>query len=98
MVGRRSNKVALEVKVPVIQQVVGGKVNVSADAQSSSKITYEGDVPLVFGFQAVQLYYEKGRYTAIKPLAAVLKKLPKQRKDGATPLTVDSSFVRLGGE
>lgn len=98
--GERSNGLALAVDVPVIQQVVGANVKVSADAQATSKVTYEGNVPLVFGFQAVQLFYERGQYTAIKPLdpGGALRALPKSRADGATPLTVESAFVRLGGE
>jgi hypothetical protein len=95
----QSDDVRLQVDVPLIQQVVGGKVKVSADAQTTSKLTYEGEVPLVFGFQAVQLFYDQGIYTAIKPLGpgAALRELPPP-EDGTTRLVVESPFVRLRGE
>jgi hypothetical protein len=87
----------LQVDVPVIQQVVGGNVKVSGDVQRTSKVTYEGSVPLVFGFQGVRLFYERGQYTRIKPMApgAGLKDLAPA--DGSTRLAVESPFVRLRG-
>jgi hypothetical protein len=61
---RRSKDDALEVSVPEIQKVVGGNVKVGAPGEVSSKVTYEGSVPLVFGFQAARLYYENGTTSA----------------------------------
>ena len=48
---------ALEVDVPVVQQVVGANVTVSGGAETASRLTYEGKMPLVFGFQAWRLFY-----------------------------------------
>jgi len=62
-----SNK-GVEVSVPEIQQLVGANVKVSGKKDKTSKVTYEGAIPLVFGFQAVQLDYEGGRYKRFKPL------------------------------
>jgi hypothetical protein len=97
---KQSKGLPIEVDVPVIQQLVGGNVKVSADMQVTSKITYEGDVPLVFGFQAVQLFYDRGSYTAIKPLepGAGLRGLERPPDDGAIRLVVESPFVRFAGE
>lgn len=56
------------VSVPEIQQIVGATVEVSASAQSLSKVTYRAPQMLIFGFQAIRLYFEDGRYTAFAPL------------------------------
>lgn len=58
---------ALELSVPVVGDAVGGSVEVSGEGESASVVTYSGSVPLAFGFQAVRLYYDRGRYTAFKP-------------------------------
>lgn len=63
--------VSLDLKVPVIQGAVGGNVSVSTSSGSTAKIVYEGKIPLAFGFQAIQLFFENGRYTAFKPAVGV---------------------------
>jgi hypothetical protein len=97
---KQSNNTGAELKVPVIQQVVGGTVKVSANAEAASKLTFEGPTPLVFGFQAVKLFFDDGRYTAFEPLAAgaAMRDLKPSRQDGSIQLIVDSPLVRLGGD
>lgn len=58
----------VEVSIPEIQQLVGATIKVSGKKEKASKVTYQGAIPLVFGFQAVQLDYEGGRYARFKPL------------------------------
>ena len=65
---KASSGEGLEISVPEIQNVVGASAKVTANASARSKIIYEGSVPLVFGFQAIRLFYEDGRYTAFEPL------------------------------
>jgi hypothetical protein len=65
-----SNGTSLGIDVPEIQNVVKGNVKVSAEGSGATKISYEGNIALAFGFQAVQLYYDKGVYTTFKPLEA----------------------------
>lgn len=67
---KNSNGTEVEVNIPEIKEVVGGNVKVSASAERASKVTYEGNVPLVFGFQAVKLFYENGHYQTVEPLEA----------------------------
>jgi len=67
---KKSDGTTLALDVPVIQQMIGGSIKVSGDGSTTSKLTYEGTMPLVFGFQAVQLFYDKGRYTSFKPVEA----------------------------
>ena len=66
---KASDGTTVDVELPEIQQAVGGNVKVSTEGGGTSKLVYEGAVPLVFGFQAARLYYDQGRYTAFKPLA-----------------------------
>jgi hypothetical protein len=89
---------SLAVEVPVIQQVVGSNVQVSLQKGSTSKVSYAGKVPLVFGFQAVRLYYEDGHYTAFRVLLpgdAAMRALGQVEDDGADRLMTDGLFVRL---
>jgi hypothetical protein len=94
----RGTSVALS--VPAIQGAVKGDVKVSADSASAAKITYEGKVPLAFGFQAGQLFYENGVYTAIKPVETgevAARAFPEPTKDGADLLDMSGTLVRLRG-
>lgn len=87
---------SLDLKVPLIQDIVGGSIAVSPARGAQGKIVYEGKIPLVFGFQAARLYYQDGRYSAFKPLAAGAAAL---ERTVAAPqpefLTTDSPFARL---
>jgi hypothetical protein len=60
-----------------IQPVAGGKVHLDHDAEKSSSLVYEGDPPLVFGFQAVQLKFGLlGRFQGLQrvsPGSAMLR-------------------------
>jgi hypothetical protein len=97
--GKQSSGGSASLDVPVIQQIVGGNVKVSAAGSASGTITYEGPVPLVFGFQAVRLYYENGAYTAFKPLdagAMSARALDHVVDDGTDLLMTESTFVPVG--
>jgi hypothetical protein len=93
---RRSKDAGLDVSVPEIQGVVGGNVKVGGKAEVTSKVTYEGSVPLAFGFQAARLFYEDGRYQRFELLrdsSTLDRALPGRP---AQPLLSDGPFVRLG--
>lgn len=62
-----SNKNSLGIDVPVLSNAIGGNLKVSSSGEGSSKLTFKGDVPLVFAFQAIQLIFEDGIYTTFKP-------------------------------
>jgi hypothetical protein len=68
--GKQKNKASVAVDVPEIKEIIGGNIDVDKKVAKSSKITFEGKTPLVFGFQAVQLMYEDGVYTSMKHLKA----------------------------
>ena len=81
---------------------MGGNLNVSGQDEVTSKLTFEGSVPLVFGFKAVRLYYDEGRYTAFKPVeagdAAMRRARRQHPEDGTTRLITGAPFLRLSGE
>lgn len=97
--GRQSHGAAVTVDVPVLQGIVGGKVKVGGTGDKTTKVTYEGPTPLVFGFQAVRLFYEGTRYTALEPLApgrAAARGLGDDTDEpAADPLLVESTFAPL---
>jgi hypothetical protein len=49
---------SVELDVPAIQQVVGASVKLDRQSDRSSRITFEGSVPIAFAFQAVQLVFD----------------------------------------
>jgi hypothetical protein len=60
----------LGIQVPVLQNAVGGNMKVAAATADASVVTYQGAVPLAFGFQAVQLIFDNGRYRTMKMVEA----------------------------
>jgi hypothetical protein len=94
---KASDGTTVDVKLPEIQQAVGGNVKVSTEGGGTSKLVYEGAVPLVFGFQAARLYYDQGRYTAFKPLAPGETALEAGTRAAAQAEYLESAspFVRL---
>jgi hypothetical protein len=91
-----SSGASLQLDVPLIQQTVGVQVNVAAVANNASKLTFEGGTHLVFGFQAVQLFYHLGTFTAIRPVQDVAAKALGELGDtGAEYLMSDATFVSL---
>jgi len=98
---KQSGGVGVKVNVPVIQGAVGGNVTVGASGAADSKVTYEGKIPLVFGFQAVRLFFDGGKFTSLVPAEGVALKglgniessLSEEKK--VEQLMVDDCFVRL---
>jgi hypothetical protein len=59
------------IEVPVVQQVASGTLDVKVTRAAEGVVNYEGKTPLVFGFQAVQLFFnEAGQYASWDPLDA----------------------------
>lgn len=56
----------IKIDVPVIQQIVGGSVNVERSSSSETKISFEGAHSLVFGVKAMQMVYENGKFKLLK--------------------------------
>jgi len=96
-----SSGVGVQVDVPAVQGLVSGNIKVGTEGATSTKLTYEGKIPLVFGFQAVQIYYETGAYTAIKSASCVAMKSfagSLVKDDGADRLISDDMLVRISDQ
>lgn len=85
--------------VPAIKEVVGGNLTVSGADATSNTVTFEGRDRLVFGFQAVRLFYDDGRYTAFEPLqpgtTAARGIAAKPLPPGVKPLPPGRSFAQI---
>lgn len=87
---------SVNVDVPVIQEVVGGSVKISQSSNETGKVTFEGRIAIVFGFQAVRLYFDNGRYTALKPATSIAaRSLSSAPADGTDRFVADSAFAPL---
>lgn len=78
---------SLNIKIPEIQGLVGSNVTITGKGDSSSIITFEGNVPLVFGFQVWQLFYYKGKYQRQEPPKKEMM-LGPSKKSAAKVLTL----------
>jgi hypothetical protein len=55
--------VGVDVDVPAIKGVVGGKVGVKTSGGSSSTITYSGPAPVTFGFLVDEIEFDAGKWS-----------------------------------
>lgn len=78
-----SNKQSLGLNLPAIQDAIGANVKIAAAAASGSTVSFEGAVPLVFGFQAVRLIFEQGRYRTMRLVDAGGVVAEAVRRNGA---------------
>jgi hypothetical protein len=82
----------IKLELPEIQGVVGANIKVSRESELSSEISYEGEIPHVFGFQVIKLIYENGKYSSFEPpkknyaLRSVGKNLILSESGGYTDL------------
>lgn len=65
--GSGGNEVALD--VPAIQQMLDGRVRVSAESGSAGTVTYEGSKHLTFGFECFEVGVEDGVLTMMSASA-----------------------------
>lgn len=93
---KRKDETGIGIDLPVVQEAVGATVKVTAATGTETGLAYDGPVPLVFGFQAVQLFYEQGTYRAIASAQVTMKALSDAPRDGAVRLVSAAPMVRLG--
>jgi hypothetical protein len=89
---KKENKESVALDVPVIQEIVGAKVKVEHTAGSETRIKYEGQKPVTFGFQAVQLFYRDNYYRALDQSRGGALEVADQVKR----LEIDDVMVELG--
>lgn len=88
----------LSLDVPLLQNLAGGNVRVSASSDDDRKVTYEGPVPLAFGIQAVRVFYDNsGRFTAFDPVSPGSAALRGFAGEVRSPrlITVEGAFARI---
>jgi len=96
---KKSDGGTLALSIPEIQNTVGGNVKVSSQLDTTSRITYEGNTSLVFGFRAIQLFYNQGRYTAFEPLSGLAMRHGNPVSNtSAKRLTSEGPFLHLRDE
>lgn len=95
VVATDSNSNNLEIDVPVVQQAIGANVKLSSSGASAVTVSYEGKIPLVFGFQAIRLIFDDGRYRTMKPVDAgsVVLEAAAEQGDEYVYLTEDSAVA-----
>ena len=91
--------VAVPLNVPVIRGAVGGSVNVKADSNSDSRVTYEGSERLVFGIQAAQIEFKDGKVQGLRQTGKpelVVRGVPKGgKKPQFRMLDTEAPFLNL---
>ena len=89
--------VGVTLDVPVIQQAVGGKITIDSQNATKTKLSYKGNIPLAFGFQAIQLFFDEGRFTAFKPAQNVTLafEAPAAQSANVDFLRPDDNFVAV---
>ena len=80
-------EVALE--VPVIKQMLNGRVQVSAESDSSGTVTYEGDKYLTFGFECFEVGVEEGVLTMMSAKAGSVALSGEAAAARAEPVLLD---------
>lgn len=93
------NSFDISLNVPVLQQIAGGELKVNVTNSDKTEIAYEGATPVVFGVQAIQLFFdENGHYTAFDPFNAgevAVKAIGLPAAGNPKLFTVGGAFVRL---
>ena len=90
-----ADKHAASLSVPHVQGVVDASAALTVSREDDTTLAYEGRSPLAFGFKAVRLMYEDGRYAALKRLAAGRVMRGGPAESHAAPLEVTGPFARL---
>lgn len=62
---QRDNGEPVQIDVPTIQGIAGGNVSIQGSGTGNTKISFEGNTPLVFGIQGIMVSFnEQGKFTA----------------------------------
>lgn len=86
IVAQSENGVAIELSVPEIQGIVAGGAKVSAQSGDSSKITFTGEEPIAFGFQAFVMLFDDNVSFGLEQTRAEPRDFGPQAWTGATEL------------
>lgn len=59
----RNDGAAANIKIPLIQNTIGANISVSSNITTASTVSFEGKLPLVFGFQCLLIGIQQGVLT-----------------------------------
>jgi hypothetical protein len=87
--GSGGAEVALD--VPAIKEMLGGRVQVSAESDSAGTVTYEGEKYLTFGFECFEVGVAEGTLTMMSATAGsvALSSEPGATTPRADPILLD---------
>jgi hypothetical protein len=91
----RADGQTVALQAPGLAGAVDARVSVSVDHEDSTTIAYRGRAPLAFGFKAVRLMYDDGRYRALRRVAPGRVMRGGAIAPAADPLEVAGPFARL---
>jgi hypothetical protein len=86
--------ITLNLAVPVLQNIVGPNIKLSSKKEDANALSFEGVVPMTFGFQAVQIFYRNGKYSTLKPADTKSVMLGPAKKKNPMLIT-DEPFVHV---
>lgn len=87
IVAERESGVAVQLDIPEIQGIVGGDAKVSAGSGDSSKVTFTGNEPIAFGFQAFVMLFDENVSLGVERT--------RGRDRGARAWTADSELASV---
>lgn len=96
---KTSDNLDVSLDVPALQQAVGANVKVSVQSDNISKVSFKGNSQLVFGFQAIQLFYDRGQYKKFKPVDSSkgMRDLENLKQGDGEFLMTNSPFLSING-
>lgn len=56
----------VDLSIPEIKGIVGGSVKMENSSERKNRLTFSGEERLAFGFQALRLFFDKGKLTTFK--------------------------------
>jgi hypothetical protein len=92
----RENGASIDLSVPEIEGLVSGEIKVSADSSTTSKITFTGSDPIVFGFQAFIMNFEGNVSFGLEQLKEALDREALAETLAASAWTGDQELPTVG--
>lgn len=92
----KRNKTSVDVDVSAIKEILGPNIKVNANADRSSTMSFTGEEDLIFGFKAIKLVYEDGRYASFDTVdgGVVAVAVP----DDIVPVKKEYKWLQTGEE
>ncbi|WEK21665.1 MAG: hypothetical protein P0Y49_11015 [Candidatus Pedobacter colombiensis] len=92
----KKDKTSVDVNASAIKDILGPKIKVNVNTDRSSTMSFAGDEDLIFGFKAIKLVYEDGKYASFDTVngGGVAMAVP----DDAIPSKKEYKWLQTGEE